>query len=106
MEEEEGHPTSPEGGAGAQNVLSSVVFLLRCLQLKSKSIIEIKRDEPHVLDSLDPARATPTYLSEQISGTSVVLELLVYANVGRLIGAQELSHQLCSAFSHSSQAAY
>lgn len=64
MEEEEGHPTSPEGGAGARNVLSSVVFLLRCLHFKYKSIIKIKPDEPHVLDPLDPTRATPTYLSD------------------------------------------
>lgn len=73
MEEEEGHPTSPEGGAGAWNVLSSVVFLLRCLQFKYKSTIKIKPDEPHVLDLLDLARAMPTYLSGQISGPSVVL---------------------------------
>lgn len=73
MEEEEGHPTSPEGGAGARNVLRSVMFLLRCLQFKYKSIIKIKHDEPRKLDPLDPAKATPTYLSEQISGSSVVL---------------------------------
>lgn len=66
MEEEEGHPTSPEGGAGARNVLRSVVFLLRCLQFKYKSIIKIKHDEPHVLDPLDPTqprRHPPTCLS-------------------------------------------